>query len=1010
MEPKKNSKLVSSSVLTGVIALVLALLLVLNNTAMLFATIISTTLDQPMFKVEETSAEEQGDSEYFKSSYSSQEKLEEDARALSREIEAEGMVLLKNEDNCLPLGKDRKVSLFSESSVDMLYSGTGSGQVSTTGVPTLKDALEGVGYSVNDTLWSFYEGNHEQFKRERMSWNPFENAQGVYRVNECPASEYTDAVKDSFAKFGDAAIFVYARSGGEQNDLNLTSDESNGSFLSLTDDEASVIQMLQDDPSFDKIIVLVNAGNMPELGWVEQYSKVKAVLWIGYVGHAGMYAVADALTGDVNPSGRLPDTIAYNPSAAPAAINTDDNTYVNTKEIEDLYGYFNVPSEYHYQNKYVAYQEGIYVGYRYYETRYEDVVLNQGNAGAYNYAQEVQYPFGFGLSYTRFAYSDFKVTEKGSTYTAAVTVTNTGDTAGKEVVQLYAQKPYTDYAKANRLEKASVELVGFAKTDVLNPGASQTVTITVDREMLKSYDTYGAGTYIIDGGTHFFAVGKDAHDALNNILAAKGKTSGDGMTADGNAALTASFDLKFDDKTYSVSTATGADIVNTFEFADLNHYWGDITYLSRSDWQGTFPAHLELTAPKQLIDDLSTEKAYIQENPEDDMPVLGENIGMQLISLQGVDYDDPEWEAYLNQMTAQEMFDLLQLDGWRIMATPSIGNPGATDKDGPQGISASIGGISESEGIHCMAYPSSIVLAASFNTDLARRMGDIIGEEGLYADVSGWYAPAVNTHRNAFAGRNFEYYSEDPVLSGKLACQQVLGAQSKGMYCYVKHFALNDQETNRHSYSAFANEQSIREIYLYAFELTIVGGDAKGIMSSYQRIGAKWTGASSELLNHVLREEWGFDGMVLTDSANIGYANMHILAGIGNGNDAWLNTNAENYLIPDMASRPTLLNAMRQACHRVLYVLVNSSAMNGISKTTKVVRVTPVWMTLMYIADAVIVAACAVGAFFVFRRSYKAEGGSKAVKIAVPAGVAVAVFIIAYNVLTYVAYLAAQSF
>ena len=970
MGRKKMRNVAFGSIWCSVIAFVLALLLVLNNTAMSFATIISTALNQPMSMIVDIEGGEQGDSEYFESAYTLEELGGETAR-VSEEIEAEGMVLLKNEDGCLPLGPDQRLSLFSESTVDMLYSGTGSGQVSTADVPTLRQAFESVGYAVNDTLWSFYEENHGQYMRERMSWNPFDNAQGVYRVNECPAREYTDAVRASFADYGDAAVFVFARSGGEQNDLNLTSDESGGSFLSLTDDEAGVLQMLQDDPAFDKIIVLVNTGNMPELGWLEDYSKIQACLWIGYVGQGGLNAMAKAFTGEVNPSGKLPDTIAYHPAAAPAALNTDDNTYTNTAEIEARYGVFSVPSAYHYQNKYVAYQEGIYIGYRYYETRYEDRVLGQGNAGGYDYDATVQFPFGYGLSYTRFAYSGFRAEREDGAYTVTVTVTNTGDMAGKEVVQVYAQKPYTDYDRRYGIEKASVELVGFEKTALLEPGGSETVTVTVGEERFKSYDANNAKTFIIDEGVYYLTVGTDAHRAVNNILAAKGKTAADGMAGEGDPALTAEFRLDFDAETYAVSDATGYAITNQFDFADLRHYWEDVVYLSRSDWEGTFPTHLQLTAPRQLIDDLDTEATYLQENPGDEAPVMGRNTGIQLITLRGAEFEDSQWETFLDQMTAQEMFELVQLGGWRTMETPSVGNPGATDQDGPQGISASIGGIAESEGIRCMAYPSTIVLAAAFNKDLARRMGVMIGEEALYADVSGWYAPAINMHRNAFAGRNFEYYSEDPLLSGVLAAQQVLGAQSKGMYCYIKHFALNDQETNRHSYSSFANEQSIRELYLAPFEMAVEEGGARAVMSSYQRIGAYWAGACAPLLTTVLRDEWGFSGTVVTDSANIGYANMHILSGIGAGNDMWLNTNADNYVVKDLTARPTLLNALRRASHRILFNVVNSSAMNGVSQTAEVVPVTPMWMTWLYIADAVVVLACAAGGVLVIVRTVR---------------------------------------
>ena len=953
MAKKKMSNASFNALILGSVALISGLLIVGNQTAIDYETIISTTLGQDMSKVVEIGDAEKQDSVYFKSEFSSEEELKAESLKVSQQVENEGITLLKNTDNVLPLGSGKKVSLFSEASVDPVYGGTGSGSIDTSTVKSFKQAFEDAGYTINTKLWDFYMGNHDSYKRKNKSWSPFANSSGEYLVNECPASEYTAEVKSSFASYNDAAIFVLSRSGGESNDLDATSSEvsGEGSYLSLTDAERTVIEMIQNSSEFDKIIVLVNSANAPELGWTEQYSKIKGVLWVGDMGQYGIDSIPAVLKGEVNPSGRLIDTFVYDSLSAPATKNMGDLTYTNGTEIENTYtGAFSAPTTYLYQNKYVAYAEGIYVGYRYYETRYEDVVLNEGNAGDYDYSSTVQFPFGYGLSYTSFTQTNFSMKEDGSDYVFTVDVTNTGKVAGKNTVQIYLQKPYTSYDKQYGVEKASAELVGFGKSKTLASGEKETVEVRVEKSSVKSYDYKNAGTYIIDAGDYYFTAAENAHNAVNNILAAKGKTS-DKMVGTGDASLTRKVSLSFDDDTYAVDAKTGKKVKNLFEFADLNHYWKDFKYLSRSNWVGTYPTGETLTAPAQLITDLANHQ-YV-DDPDAKMPTFGAQNNLQLITFRGASYDDPKWEQLLDQMTVDELWELCTVAGYRTAAISSIGYPGTNDKDGPAGISSTLVG----GGTKCMGYPSNVVLGATFNKDLAKRVGELVGEDGLYSKTQGWYAPSVNMHRTAFSGRNFEYFSEDGVLTGMMAAEEVKGAQSKGLVTYTKHFALNDQEMNRHSESSFCNEQAMREVYLKAFQYCVEDGGTKGIMSSYQRIGAYWAGSNKELLTDLLRNEWGFDGLIITDADNINYGNMRITDGIQYGSDIWLNTRATNFNKDDYSAHlnnATFMQCMRRSAHRTLYVFVNSAAMNNISQNSKIVRIIPAWQGWMIAADAVI--------------------------------------------------------
>ena len=604
MKKKRMSNKTFRRITIPVMAVVLAALIVGNVAAYSYRGLISTHFNHDTFKIVETG--EDVDSNYFPCDFSSEEELNEHNGQVAQNIESEGLVLLENNGG-LPLNKGDKVSVFSVSSVNIVYGGAGSGSVDTSTAPTLKTALEKSGLSVNPTLWDFYTKKSEDgYQRSAPNWRG-----GKFSINEVPWADVASAAQSSFDEYSDAAIVVISRSGGEGSDLTAVNfaetagvADNSGNYLELSTEEADMLKAVNDQ--FDDVVVVLNANNAMELGWLSQYPNIKAAIWAGGVGQTGLYAIADALVGDVVPSGRLVDTYAADANSSPAAQNAGTNFWIEN-------GFSNE------SDQYIVYEEGIYVGYRYYETRYEDVVLGQGNAGDYDYASEVIYPFGYGLSYTTFDYSDFSLTQNGDTFTAKVKVTNTGDTySGKEVVQLYAQSPYTDYDRENNVEKASVELVGFAKTDVLKPGESQVVEIQVDKESLKSYDYTNAKTYILDAGDYYFAVGHDAHDALNNILAAKGKTVADGMTAEGDSTMTAEWNnAALDTKTYAVDSTTGTEISNKFDYANIANYdeYSDTKYLTRNDWVGTFPTAFctrvdettgekYITFPQEIIDAL----------------------------------------------------------------------------------------------------------------------------------------------------------------------------------------------------------------------------------------------------------------------------------------------------------------------------------------------------------------------------------------------------------------------
>ena len=565
-------------------------------------------------------------------------------------IEEEGMVLLKNEDG-LPLKEGAKVSLLGQDSVDFVYGGSGSGSVDTSQALNLKKAMEASGFEVNETLWDFYDSGAGKDYRKSV---PDETGAGEFAVNEVPASVYTDDVKDSFKDYNDAAIVCIGRSGGESADIPTEPLASGYKYLELDQDERDMLTMACQN--FDNVVVLVNANNAMELGFLndEAYKNVKACVWVGGVGQEGIKAVAEALAGKTNFSGHLADTYAYDSQSAPSIENIGDFTITNSDVTNG--------------NKYTVYSEGIYVGYRYYETRYEDAVMGSGNAGDYDYTSTVQFPFGYGLSYTDFKWSDYSVEDKGDTYEVSVTVKNTGDVAGKDVVEVYMQSPYTDYDKENSIEKSAVELVGFTKTDSIEPGKDQTVTVSVDKEVMKAYDAANAKTYVVDAGDYYFTAASDAHEALNNILAAKGYTTENGMDADGNADMTYKTTVDtLDTTTYAKSTETGNDITNQFADVDIRYYDDSFAYLTRSDWSGSFPstyADGNMTASDALLSDLQWDRSDDVVNDGSAMPEFEQDSDKKVSDAKDASYDDEIWSELVSELSADRAMQLVRQGGY----------------------------------------------------------------------------------------------------------------------------------------------------------------------------------------------------------------------------------------------------------------------------------------------------------------------------------------------------------
>ena len=769
-------------------------------------------------------------------------------------------------------------------------------------------------------------------------------------------------MKKTWAEYGDVALVVLARSGGEGADVpnglpELEEYMTDGDYLRLCKEEIEMfenLEKLKADGTFKKIVVLLNSSNALQLDFVDDYG-IDAVLWIGDVGMNGAMGVADILVGDVNPSGRIVDTFLKDNHSAPAMENFGAYVWANGEDYSVDSAQNNTDAGVAKANRdYVVYQEGIYVGYRYFETRYEDSVLNQGNSGDWSYDDCVAFPFGYGLSYTEFAYSNFKVTDEGDTFQVEVDVKNVGDRDGKHTVQIYFQSPYTQYDRENLVEKAAVEICGFDKK-MIAAGATEHFVIIVDKEDLTSYDANNARTYILEDGDYYFTVGKNAHDAINNLLAAKG------ANVDGSAALAQKWtNAAFDKTTYAVSPKTGNAITNLFDNADLNKYSGNggqtVTYLSRQDWIGTYPTTQILSITPEmwadgLIDSEEGHKAIVEAMKaayyaDASMPTVGSAGTMKAGELFNVAYDDPIWDELVSQMPYDEMTNLIY-NGFHItQAAPSIGLPGTLDENGPQGFTASLMG-----GASAMAYTSEDVMAATYNRALIEKMGSCIGEDFLHATeegaatvYAGLYGPGANIHRTAYSGRNFEYYSEDGWVSGEVAAIEVAAIRSKGVVVYCKHFALNDQEEGRYGISTWSNEQAIRELYLEGFEGAVKDGGGS-VMSSFNRVGVVWSGANRNLMTGILRDEWGLEGGAITD-CSVYAIYMDYRYGVLAGQDLWDGYGMGMSSLDGLNNDPAIVTAVQQAAKNIAYNYTHSHAMNVGS--AEIIPITPWWQLALY--------------------------------------------------------------
>ena len=901
---------------------------------------------------------------YYSGDYkTTAERLEAGAKVVYQ-TELEGATLLMNENDALPLKQGSAISLFSTSSVNVVYGGTGSANVDSSTCDNLKQAAEKSGFKVNETLWNFYEsGEASEYVRVDGGMFSSEKTQTV----EAPWSVYTDEVKSSFNQYGDAAVIVISRVGGEDDDLEFA--EYN--YLELDENEKDMlsnIKALKDQGVFKKLVVLINSSNALQMDFLKGNPYgIDSVMWIGGVGQSGLNAVCDLLAGvdaegnQVSPSGSLVVTYCYDNYSSPAMVNFAPTIYGGWEES-------GLPDT---ADTYVIYQEGIYVGYRYYETRYEDTVMGKGNTAGYDYSADVAFPFGYGLSYTSFSYSGYEVVynENDDVFEVTVIVTNTGEYFGKETVQIYGQSPYTEYDRTYGVEKSSVQLVGFGKTELLAPGESETLTITVERRSLASYDANNAKTYILEDGDYYLTAATDAHNAVNNILAEKGYTTDDGMDKNGDKSLVYKYvNEEFDKETYSVSF-NGTEITNQVSDTDLNYYDGNdvtVTYLSRNNWNDTFPKEIiDIQLTEQMIKDLDA-LVYNPDNYDTvDMPVMGADGDLNLFHMIGASFDDPRWEQILDQLTFDEMANMIGDAFHWTTAIESINAPGTRDENGPQGLTASL--FKFGAKIDTVALTSEDVMAATFNRSIAYGNGRVVGNDCVDNGYAVLYGPGNNIHRTPYSGRNFEYYSEDGYLSGQMTEQEVGGIEALGAKVVMKHFALNDNENERVGISVWANEQSIREIYLEAFRPAFENSDTVGVMTSYSRWGTTWSGSDSGLISGILREEWGSKGIVISDNCR---NHMDAVSGVVAGSSAYDDmANGKTDDFYDYENDPVVVAAMRKACHYNLYTIANSLGMNGVGENTTVKVTTPGFVTAIEAAKIVsIIGAIAFIAMYLYKR------------------------------------------
>ena len=898
------------------------------------------------------------------------------ANAVNERIVEEGIVMLKN-DQSLPLKKNSKISVFGKNSVNLVYGGSGSAGASTDGAVTIGQSLTTAGFQVNPTLINFYNDDTLSGDRRPKTGPAMGSKPAGLPTYETPVSRYTDEVKKSFSEYNDAAIVVISRIGGEGFDLPRTMKESydegaakiegarsaDDHYLQLDQNETDLIKAVGEQFGFDNVIVVINSGAPIELGFLDDPShyayspNVKGALWIGTTGKTGINALGRILNGEVNPSGRTVDTYARDFKNDPSWNNFANNNVNNgnryTVDGKNKSYYF------------VDYEEGIYVGYRYWETR----GYTEEQAGNPDwYEQNVVYPIGYGLSYTHFAWEidTQNTTEEGQellkdgTVNISVKVTNTGEVAGKDVVQLYLTAPYTGTAQNPGIEKSHVVMLDFGKTRLLQPGESDEIKFSVDVHDFASYDYNDANGngfkgYEVEDGDYILRISKNAHESVIDL----------------------DYTVPVGGYTYATDPVTDKPVENRFD--EVSEHI--TTYLSRTDWEGTWPSvptEQDKAVTDEFIDSLTYDRVdegkpwYTEEMPtQSGIELTYSQTKVKLYELMDKDYDDPLWDELLDQLTVAQMAKMIGTGNYNTMNIDGIDKPKTIDPDGPVGFTAFMGDPSVYDTCY---YASGCVVAATYNTELAYEMGKAVGNEGIIGNeagdgtpYSGWYAPAVNIHRSQFGGRNWEYYSEDGVLSGKIAAGVIQGAMDKGVYTYVKHFALNDQETDRtnNGYLTWANEQSMREIYLRPFEIAVKEGGTTAMMSSFNRIGTEWAGGSYDLLTEILRNEWGFRGMVVTDY-NL-YAHMPADQMIRAGGDLNLCQDKQ----PSTTQTATHVTALRNAAKNILYTVVNSNAMNGHGAGIEYRYIMPVWEMCLIGADVAVAVGMIIWIAFIIRGRLK---------------------------------------
>lgn len=951
----------------------------------------------------------------YESDYESKDATLKAANALSERIMEEGAVLLKN-DGSLPLAAGSKISVFGKNSVNMVHGGTGSGEKGTEGLATLYSSLSDAGFLFNTRLRAFYESSTQS-----GSGRPASPGMGTYvwgfETGETPWSSYSSntEVMNSFAEYNAAALVVFSRIAGEGYDLPrsmMTLDKDgkeNGKvlgardatdhYLQLDENEAELLKQVSD--SFDNVIVIINSSAVLELGFLDD-PNIKGAIWIGNPGGTGLAAIGRILKGDVNPSGRLVDTYMRDMKKDPTWENFAFNLQKNgnryrasTADKPDIL----IDRPYYF----VDYEEGIYVGYRYWETRGYTEFKKDGNYSWYN--ANVVYPFGYGLSYSTFDWKfkggagtgDGATVTKDGKISYTIEVTNNGPMAGKDVVQLYYSAPYYD----GGIEKSHVVLGGFAKTPEIPANQTREVTITVNIRDMASYDWNDANGngftgYEVEAGTYTIYLAKNAkgwQDPATLKRTIKVEATGISEEDITKAAAKGNngFAYKYDEK-------TGTEIKNLFDqagakvkSANPEETGGTMTLLSRNGWIDwpTKPTLSDRTVSESFIDSLKyPDRAWTRDTgkpwhvPASKKPVQSakklndKQTTIKLYDLIGKPHEDPDWQKLLDQLTIAELAKIIGSGNFHTQAVESIVKPRTTDPDGPVGFTnfMEMGGQPTVYGT-CF-YVSATVVSSTWNKELAEEQGKMVGNEGIWGNqrgdkrpYSGWYAPAVNIHRTPFSGRNWEYYSEDGYLSGMMAASVVKGAKEKGVYTYVKHFAVNDQETDRVSEGlvTWVDEQTMREIYFRPFELAVKVGETRAMMSSFNRIGKEWAGGSYALLTELLRDEWGFRGMVITDYNVYGYMPA----------DQMIRAGGDLNLIQDKppttsssALTPTQIALMRKAVHNILYTVANSNAMNRLTGA-RIAYSLPNWIVFMIVADVVIFAGLAGWGGFVIWRVLK---------------------------------------